>query len=82
MDYCLSHGTALRYDYRSGFDLCDECETERESDERTDRVAALQVNRGMTARAATITVDAAMYGIGCVEGEVRARIEREKHDQG
>ena len=78
MDYCLSHGTELRYDYRSGFDLCAECETELEW---TDRVAALQVNRGMTSRAATIVVDAAMYGIGCVEGEVRARIEKEKHDQ-
>ena len=78
MDYCLSHGTELHYDYRSGFDLCAECETELEW---TARVAALQVNRGMTARAATITVDAAMYGIGCTEGEVRARIEKEKHDR-
>ena len=79
MDYCLSHGTELRYDYRSGFDLCAECETELEW---TDRVLALQVNRGMTARAATIVVDAAMFGIGCIEGEVRERIEKEKHDQG
>ena len=76
MDYCLSHGTALHYDYRSGFDLCAECETELEW---TARVAALQVNRGMTARAATITVDAAMYGIGCVEGMIREKIEREKN---
>ncbi len=57
--------TELRYDYRSGFDLCAECETELEW---TDRVAALQVNRGMTARAATVVVDAAMFGIGCPEG--------------
>jgi len=76
MDYCLSHGTELRYDYRSGFDLCDECETEWEW---TARVAALQVNRGMTPRAATITVDAAMYGIGCTEGMIREKIEREKN---
>ena len=82
MSYCLSHGTEFRYDYRSGFDLCDECETERESAERAARIVALQVNRGLSARAATITVDAAMYGIGCVEGEIRARIEKEKHDQG
>ena len=75
MDYCLSHGTALRYDYRSGFDLCAECETERE---RAERIIRLQTSRGMTPRAATITVDAAMYGIGCVEGMIREKIEREK----
>ena len=51
-------------------------------DERAERIIRLQMGRGMTPRAATITVDAAMYGIGCVEGEVRARIEKEKHDQG
>ena len=50
--------------------------------ERAERIIRLQTSRGMTPRAATITVDAAMYGIGCVEGEVRARIEKEKHDQG
>ena len=76
MDYCLSHGTELHYDYRSGLDLCAECETELEW---TARVAALQVNRGMTPRAATIVVDAAMYGIGCVEGMIREKIEREKN---
>ena len=107
MDCCLSHGTALRYDYRSGFDLCDECETEREREERiipaaeqvdfsrwlaagpywdnyrgmverAERIIRLQTGRGMSPRAATIVVDAAMYGIGCTEGEVREKIEREK----
>jgi hypothetical protein len=33
---------------------------------------------GMTYRAAATVVDAAMFGIGCIEGEVRARIEAEK----
>ena len=38
----------------------------------------LNAPRLMTVRAATITVDAAMFGIGCIEGEVRARIEAQK----
>ena len=33
---------------------------------------------GMTRRAATIVIDAAMYGKGCIEGEVREKIERAK----
>lgn len=36
--------------------------------------------RLMSIRAATITVDAAMFGIGCIEGEVRARIEAQKKE--
>ena len=42
------------------------------------RVANLIAFRGMSDRAARIVVDAAMYGIGCIEGEVRARIEAQK----
>ncbi len=43
-----------------------------------ERVLRLMFIRRMTARAARTVIDAAMYGIGCVEGEVRSRIEREK----
>ena len=53
-------------------------------DERERRITRL-TERGMTAKAAAIVVDAAMFGIGCLEGEVRARIEaqkqKEKHDE-
>ena len=38
----------------------------------------LNAPRLMTVRAATITVEAAMFGNGCIEGEVRKRIEKEK----
>lgn len=34
--------------------------------------------RRMVIRAAKIVVKAAMYGIGCTEGEVRAKIEQQK----
>ncbi len=40
---------------------------------RVDKLKA----RGMTDRAARIVIDAAMYGIGCIEGVVRARIQKE-----
>ena len=50
--------------------------------ERAERIIRLQTGRGMTPRAARIVVDAAMYGIGCTEGKMREKIEREKHDQG
>jgi hypothetical protein len=33
--------------------------------------------RRMSKRAAMMVVDAAMFGIGCVEGEVRDRIQKE-----
>ena len=46
---------------------------------RAERIIRLQTSRGMTPRAATIVVDAAMYGIGCVEGMIREKIEREKN---
>ena len=36
--------------------------------------------RLMSLRAATIVVDAAMYGKGCIEGEVRAKIEAQKKE--
>jgi hypothetical protein len=28
-DFCIIHGYTMRYDMRSGFDLCEECERER-----------------------------------------------------
>lgn len=28
-EFCLLHGYTLRYDRRSGLDVCDECERER-----------------------------------------------------
>jgi len=43
----------------------------REYLERVQRLAV----RGMSQRAAQIVVDAAMFGYGCLEGEVRARQE-------
>jgi hypothetical protein len=46
--------------------------------ERARRIMRLIVNRDMSLRAASIVVDAAMYGVGCIEGEVRAEIERKK----
>ena len=46
--------------------------------ERARRIMNLIVNRDMSLRAASIVVDAAMYGIGCVEGKVRDEIERKK----
>ena len=50
----------------------------RERDEYWERVQRLVLRpRSMTLRAAKIVVDAAMYGQGCLEGEVRARLERE-----
>jgi hypothetical protein len=42
------------------------------------RIDRLMTVRGMTLRAARTVVDAAMFGVGCVEGEVRERIELEK----
>lgn len=42
-----------------------------------ERVLRLMFNRRMTARAARTVIDAAMYGKGCLEGDVRARIESE-----
>ena len=34
--------------------------------------------RSMSHRAAKIVVEAAMFGIGCLEGEMRKKIEQEK----
>jgi len=39
---------------------------------------ALLLERGLTPRAASIVLNAAMYGIGCTEGKVRAEIEAQK----
>jgi hypothetical protein len=48
--------------------------------ERATRIVKLMATRNMTQHAATIVVDAAMFGIGCLEGEVRAKVEAAKHD--
>jgi hypothetical protein len=40
-----------------------------------ERVMRL-VERGMTLRAAHIVIDAAMYSIGCIEGEKRAEQQK------
>lgn len=48
-------------------------------DQYERRITELIVNRGMTRRAATIVIDAAMYGIGCMEGRVREQIEAQKN---
>lgn len=42
------------------------------------RVWKLMETRKMSLRAAKVVVGSAMYGIGCIEGEVRARIEAEE----
>lgn len=45
--------------------------------ERATRITRLiEKPRMMTPRAAATVVDAAMFGIGCVEGEVRQEIQR------
>jgi len=49
--------------------------------ERADRITRLIEERLMTPEAAATVVDAAMFGIGCTEGTVRARIEQEKKSQ-
>jgi hypothetical protein len=49
------------------------------SRERFERIWHL-VEDGMAFRAARTVVDAAMYGIGCTEGTVREKIEREKQN--
>lgn len=45
--------------------------------ERLTRIARLQRTRGMSFRAATIVVESVMFGTHCLEGTVRARIEKE-----
>jgi len=42
------------------------------------RVVYLMTERDMSLRAAKIVVDAAMFGVGCIEGEVRAKVEAQK----
>jgi hypothetical protein len=44
---------------------------------RVDKLKA----RGMSDRAARITVDAAMYGLGCVEGTMRVKIQKELEEE-
>ena len=46
--------------------------------QRISRIWKLMFYRGMAFEAARTVVDAAMFGIGCIEGQVRARIEEEK----
>jgi hypothetical protein len=57
--------------------IFEECDL-REKVERAHRITRLIEERGMTPAAAATVVDAAMFGIGCLEGTIRARIEREK----
>ena len=40
------------------------------------------IERGLTVRAATIVVDAAMLGEGCIEGTVRAEIQARMNARG
>jgi hypothetical protein len=54
------------------------CDMGRPATEYETRIIVLMANRRMTVRAARIVVDAAMYGIGCTEGRVRAEIEAHK----
>ncbi len=56
--------------------ICTQCALEL--NERARRITRLIEERFMTPDAATRVVDAAMFGIGCEEGCVRARIEKEK----
>ncbi len=37
--------------------------------------------RGLTPRAANVVLAAAMFGIGCTEGTVRAQVEAQKENQ-
>ena len=53
--------------------------TDLEMYEYSQRIMRLvDAPRLMSIRAATTVVEAAMFGIGCIEGEVRARIEAQK----
>ena len=53
--------------------------TDLEMYEYSQRIMRLvDAPRLMSIRAATITVEAAMFGIGCVEGRVREEIEANK----
>lgn len=47
--------------------------------ERLTRIYRLIKGRGMSFRAATITVESAMFGTFCEEGRVRQEIENEKN---
>jgi hypothetical protein len=51
---------------------------DRQVNEWSKRVLALtNPPRKMSPKAAMIVVDAAMFGIGCIEGTVRVRIQKE-----
>ena len=41
------------------------------------RIYELMRTRGMTRSSATVVVDASMYGKGCLEGQVRAKVQAE-----
>ena len=45
-----------------------------------DRRLEKLLERGLSPREASIVLNAAMFGIGCIEGEVRARIEAQKKE--
>jgi len=46
--------------------------------ERQLRILRLILGRGMSVHAAETVVDAAMFGIGCIEGTIRKQIEERK----
>ena len=45
-----------------------------------DRRLEKLLERGLSPRAASIVLNAAMYGIGCTEGKVRDETERKKKE--
>jgi hypothetical protein len=45
------------------------------------RTQRLIIGRGMTTEAAVVVVDASMFGHGCTEGTVRAKIQKELEEK-
>lgn len=53
--------------------------TDEQREEYWRRVAKLMLRpRSMTLKAAQVVVDAAMFGEGCIEGMVRAKIQAQQ----
>ncbi len=53
-----------------------------DEDERETRIWRLIYLRGMSPRAAATVVDAAMFGIGCIEGNVRREVQKKLDEAG
>jgi hypothetical protein len=51
----------------------------RDTSSRGEYVARIMRlrDRGMTLKAAAVVIDAAMFGLGCIEGLARVRIQKE-----